>query len=77
MREGPVIRVEDLDLFVAEEIKGERTLKDIREKSEKDFICETLSSNNWNIAKTAQQIGVTRPTLYDLMKKYALQKQTT
>jgi two-component system NtrC family response regulator len=78
MREGPSIRAEDLDLPFAVQAEPEkRTLKDVRERLEKDFICETLSSNNWNIARTAQQIGVTRPTLYDLMKKYNLQRQAT
>jgi len=32
-------------------------------------------SNNWNVARTAEKIGVTRPTLYDLIKKHNLQKQ--
>ena len=76
MREGPTIRAEDLDLpFGVQAGAEKRTLKDVRERLEKDFICETLLSNNWNIARTAQQIGVTRPTLYDLMKKYGLRKK--
>ena len=76
MREGTTIRAEDLDLpFGAQAGAEKRTLKDVREELEKNFICETLSSNNWNIARTAQQLGVTRPTLYDLMKKYNLQRQ--
>jgi two-component system NtrC family response regulator len=76
MGEGPVIREEDLDLPYADQNKGtKQTLKDVRESLERDFICEALVSNNWNLAHTAEQIGVTRPTLYDLIKKYGLQKQ--
>ena len=76
MGDGPFIRAEDLDLPFADQGDAEkRKLKDVRERLERDFICETLASNNWNIAHTAQEIGVTRPTLYDLMKKYDLRKQ--
>ena len=42
---------------------------------ERDFIGKALANNQWNVAHTAEAIGVTRPTLYDLIKKYNLQKQ--
>jgi two-component system NtrC family response regulator len=76
MGEGPVIRASDLELpFANQGNVKKQTLKDVRESVEKDFICEALISNNWNMARTAEQIGVTRPTLYDLIKKYNLRKQ--
>jgi two-component system NtrC family response regulator len=75
MGEGPIIEAEDLELSRGhnDAMKG-YTLKDFRETSEKQFLCHALAINNWNIAQTAQQIGVSRPTIYDLMKKYDLQK---
>ena len=76
MSDGSVIRAEDLDLpFVSHGDIKEKTLKDARERLERDFICNALATNNWNMARTSQQIGVTRPTLYDLIKKYDLRKQ--
>ena len=76
MGEGPVIEPEDLDLSLGHEDNDKtKTLKEFREISERDFICLALATNKWNIARTAQQIGVSRPTIYDLIKKYNLQKQ--
>ena len=76
MGEGPVIEPEDLDLSLGHEDNDKtKTLKEFRETSERDFICLALATNKWNIARTAQQIGVSRPTIYDLIKKYNLQKQ--
>jgi len=75
MGEGPVITAEDLELPFADHSKGQsQTLKDVRESLERDFISRALATNSWNVARTAEQIGVTRPTLYDLMRKYDLRK---
>lgn len=76
MGQGRVIRAEDLDLPFAYEFSAQKqTLKGVRENLERDFIGRALSTNNWNVARTAEQIGVTRPTLYDLIRKYDLKKQ--
>ena len=76
MGQGRIIRAEDLDMpFIYDFAGKKQTLKDVRENLERDFIRKALASNNWNVAKTAEQIGVTRPTLYDLIKKYDLKKQ--
>jgi two-component system NtrC family response regulator len=75
MGEGPVIRAEDLELpFDQQAEPKKQTLKDVRETLEKDFIHKALIANDWNMARTADQIGVTRPTLYDLIKKYKLSR---
>ena len=76
MGQGRIIRGEDLDLPCERLLNGEQqTLKEVRENLERDFVCRALLTNNWNIARTAEQIGVTRPTMYDLMKKYDLRKE--
>jgi two-component system NtrC family response regulator len=76
MGEGPFIRAEDLDLSWANPGTAKKqTLKEAREMLERDFICKALINNRWNVARTAEQIGVARPTLYDLIKKYNLCKQ--
>ncbi len=46
------------------------TLKEIRELIEKDVILASLDRHKWNILKTAQELGISRPTLYELMRKY-------
>jgi two-component system NtrC family response regulator len=76
MGQGRMIRAEDLDLpFIYDFASKKQTLKDVRENLEREFISKALSSNSWNVAKTAEMIGVTRPTLYDLIRKYDLKKQ--
>lgn len=76
MSDGPVIGAKDLEIDVAaQEQEEKQSLKDFREKMEKEFICDALMRNDWNIAVTAEDIGVTRPTIYDLIKKYDLKKE--
>lgn len=50
------------------------TLKDARYRVEREMIISTLERQEGNIAKAAEILGVSRPTLYDLIKKYGLAK---
>jgi len=76
MGEDSIIQAQDLDLSCTGQSNEEKqTLKDVREKIERDFIGKALANHQWNVSRTAEAIGVTRPTLYDLIKKYGLQKQ--
>ncbi|GAB7026138.1 PEP-CTERM-box response regulator transcription factor [Geotalea toluenoxydans] len=50
------------------------TLKDARDRLEREMIISALGRQEGNIAKTAEVLGVSRPTLYDLMKKYSLSR---
>lgn len=78
MADTKTIQAEDLDLPHAPvDTQETPTLKDFREALETKFVCQALANNNWNVARTAEQIGVSRPTLYDLMKKYNLEKQAS
>ena len=45
-------------------------LKEARGMAEKTVIAEALDSTEGNIAKASEALGVSRPTLYDLMKKH-------
>ncbi len=46
------------------------TLKEAREAFEKDFILKKLEENNWNISKTAENIGIDRTNFYRKLKYY-------
>jgi two-component system NtrC family response regulator len=48
------------------------TLKDARDALERDMILTAIRSQGGNIAKAADILGVSRPTLYDLMKKHGI-----
>jgi two-component system NtrC family response regulator len=49
-----------------------RTLKDARDRVERELIGNVLREHGGNIAKTSEALGVSRPTLYDLMKKHGM-----
>lgn len=71
MSEGPLVTPEDLDLPSASKVL---TLKEARDQVEQKVITEALERNRGNITQAAKELGITRPTLHDLMKKYQLSK---
>ncbi|MRR55641.1 MAG: PEP-CTERM-box response regulator transcription factor [Deltaproteobacteria bacterium] len=50
------------------------TLKEARDRVERDLITNVLHEQDGNIAKASQVLGVSRPTLYDLMKKHGMEQ---
>jgi two-component system NtrC family response regulator len=70
MAGGPLIGAEDLGL-------GDNTgqfaflnLKAVRTQAERQAVLQALSQVSGNVSQAAELLGVTRPTLYDLMDKY-------
>jgi two-component system NtrC family response regulator len=59
-----------LDLGLRSQEKSALNLKEIRRKAEISALKQSLVVNNNNISASAKALGITRPTLYDLMKKY-------
>jgi two-component system NtrC family response regulator len=49
-------------------------LKQVRGKIESEHIRRALIRRNWNISQVAMDLGVSRPTLHDLMKKYRIER---
>ena len=58
------------DLGLKSSIKSPLNLKMIRETAELKALKSTLNATDNNISAAAKSLGVTRPTLYDLMKKH-------
>ena len=50
-------------------------LKEARETLEKELLLKALSRNSGNLTKAALDLGVSRPTLYDLMEKFGIPKE--
>lgn len=48
------------------------SLKEARDAFERDFILRKLKENNWNIAKTADLIGIERSNLYKKIKSLGI-----
>ena len=72
MADGPQVTVQDLELVEADADADPFNLREVREKAESQAIIGALSRTNNNVSKTADLLGVTRPTLYNLMRKYAI-----
>jgi two-component system, NtrC family, response regulator len=47
-------------------------LRTVRENAEREAIVAALARSNGNIAKASEALGVSRPTLYDLMHRLAI-----
>jgi two-component system NtrC family response regulator len=72
MAEGTMIKAEDLNLKEAVDGALLFNLKEVRTRAERQVIRQTLTITDGNISKTAELLGVSRPTLYDLMDKYGI-----
>jgi two-component system NtrC family response regulator len=47
-------------------------LKEVRNRAEKDAVSRALHLSNGNVSRAADLLGVTRPTLYDLIARHGL-----
>ena len=66
--------MENLVPVTSEELKEIK--KQLREKAvediEKAFVIKALERNQWNVTKTAEEVGMLRPNFQALMRKYSL-----
>lgn len=75
MADGGHITAEDIGLDVPED--GEPPILDlrqIRDEAERRAILAALGRSNGNVVKAAEMLGVSRPTLYDLMHRFGLKQ---
>ena len=74
MADGKLVSAEDLDLAAGsgEEADIALNLKAAREQADRRMIRQALSRSEGNISNTAKLLGISRPTLYDLLKQYDL-----
>ena len=74
MAEGNVIRADDLGLPGTEDGEGEAALnlRAVRDEAERSALLKALARTNNNLSRAADVLGVSRPTLYDLMHRFGL-----
>jgi two-component system NtrC family response regulator len=73
MAEGRYVTALDLGLPAEGGDTPNLNLREVRREAESQAIRSALAYAAGNISKTAQLLGVTRPTLYDLLEKYGIQ----
>ena len=73
MTDGKLVCAGDLDLSSDGEEGAEvLNLKSARERADRTVIRHALARSEGNISSTAKLLGISRPTLYDLLKQYDL-----
>ena len=72
MADGVTVTEEDLELDDGDLDAQPFNLREVRERAESRAILRALSLTDNNVSRTAEMLGVTRPTLYNLMRKYAI-----
>ena len=75
MADAKLVHAEDLDLADTQQEEGELplNLKSAREEADRRVIRQALARSEGNIPSSAKLLGISRPTLYDLLKQYDLQ----
>jgi two-component system NtrC family response regulator len=72
MADGPRATAEDLGMDLTAESDDHLSLREARDAAEQQVVIKAMSRCNGNIAQAAELLGVTRPTLYNLLEKYGL-----
>jgi two-component system NtrC family response regulator len=72
MAEGKLLTAADLDLPSGAGALLPINLRAAREVADRRAIADALAQADGNISATARLLGISRPTLYDLMKAYGL-----
>ena len=70
MAEGKQITAVDLGLADVDDRPPNLNLREVRRDAEGQAIRRALVHASGNISKAAKMLGITRPTLYDLLEKY-------
>ncbi|GGY96919.1 PEP-CTERM-box response regulator transcription factor [Novosphingobium colocasiae] len=74
MADEKLVSAADLDLGEPDQqVVNALNLKTAREAADRKVIRHALARSEGNISSTAKMLGISRPTLYDLLKQYDLQ----
>ncbi|MCZ7625366.1 MAG: PEP-CTERM-box response regulator transcription factor [Candidatus Methylomirabilota bacterium] len=77
MTDGPRLTAEDLELVQTSESVAGNTLnlKEAREVLDRRLVREALTRSQGNMTQTAAALGISRPTLYELMERLGIAKE--
>ena len=73
MADGNVLRASDFGLAPGDPTNV-RSLKEVRDEAEKGAVIRVLAHVNGNMSRAAELLGVSRPTLYDLLNRFGLKE---
>jgi two-component system NtrC family response regulator len=73
MAEGRHVTAADLGLAAVDASAPNLNLREVRRDAESQAIRKALAQAAGNLSQAAKILGITRPTLYDLLQKYGIQ----
>ncbi|MBS0325956.1 MAG: sigma 54-interacting transcriptional regulator, partial [Proteobacteria bacterium] len=72
MADGSSIGAADVGLATSDEDAEALNLRQVRDAAEKNALVRVLARVDGNLSRAAELLGVSRPTLYDLMRRFSL-----
>ena len=76
MASGSRVTAKDLELQQSQDLESSATtLREAREQVEREMIEHALKRNFGKITSAAAELGISRPTLYELMEKLGISKE--
>ncbi len=72
MADGPTISAADIGIAPGDADAAMLNLRQVRDEAERNALLRVLGRVNGNLSKAADLLGVSRPTLYDLMHRFGL-----
>src|SRR6516165_830165 len=72
MSDGPLLSAADLGLTAPGEDTQSLTIRDARARAEREVLQLALAQAGSNLSKAAKLLGISRPTLYDLMQQHRI-----
>jgi two-component system NtrC family response regulator len=72
MSDGSGIRASDLELASGDADAGKLSLRQVREDAERQAVLRAIAHADGNLSRAADLLGISRPTLYDLMHRFGL-----
>jgi two-component system NtrC family response regulator len=74
MAEGSKVTPAALGLATAFSKYDGRSLREAREALDRELVLQAMARNKGNLTRTASDLGISRPTLYELMQKLGIEK---
>jgi len=75
MTDGKRITVQDLELAPGPKPAARKTLKEAREEMERELVERVLRRHHGKVTAASAELGISRPTLYDLMDRLGLARK--
>jgi two-component system, NtrC family, response regulator len=72
MTDGPLLSAADLGLATPGEDAQSLTIREARARAEREVLQLALAQAGSNLSKAAKLLGISRPTLYDLMQQHRI-----